>query len=225
MNFHNIIIGETCLLSYQLRRLNIHNGESNLFDNMLVNMDGVYSLVKDDFRYILDDKYMSYNNFTYFPLHSISYLKWINTRYTLDDYNIFSWPVFSFFHYDDLNQEERESIIRKTNRLKKKFEDNLSVNLFYYYRQSERFNLNKIIEKCAHFLEYLKYRYNKKFNLFLVYKDDNYKNISYTVVHGIHSFLFSSPHSWVGIDDNWNGSSDDDLFDRFAEYYGEIIKK
>lgn len=225
MNYHNIILGETCLLSYQLKRLGIHQSENNLFDNMLTNIDGVYAFVEDNFEGVLDDRYLLYSNFAYYPAHNISYSKWINTRYSIDEDNIFSWPVFSFFHYDALNGEQRDSIIRKTARIKEKFEDTVSVNLFYYYRQSERFNLDKLIEKCAHFLAYLRSRYNKEFNFFLIHKDDNSKNITHNVAYDVHSFLFSSPHSWIGIDDNWNGLSDDDLFDKFAEHYKEIIKK
>lgn len=190
---------------------------------MLVNIDGVYSLVSDDFKNILDENYLLYKNFTYYPEYNISHTKWINTRYTMDDDKIFSWPVFSFFHYDTLNSEQRESISRKTVRLKEKFEDPLSVNLFYYYRKSERYNLDKIIEKCVFFLEYLRNRYNKEFVFFLIHKDDNSKNVKYDIIHGIHSFLFSSPHSWIGIDDNWNGSSDNDLFDIFNKHVKNII--
>ena len=121
---HNLIIGETCLLSYQLRRLNIIEGKNELFDNMLVTIDGVYDLLDDNFNNILNEEYLEFINYMYYPDHNISHPKWINKKYSLDKDNIFSWPVFSFFHYDAFNQDQKDSIIRKTNRFKSKLEDN-----------------------------------------------------------------------------------------------------
>ena len=95
---HNIIIGETCLLSYQLRRLNITEGKNELFDNMLTTIDGVYDLIDDDFNDILNEEYLEFISYMYYPDHNISHPKWVNKKYSLDKDNIFSWPVFVSLH-------------------------------------------------------------------------------------------------------------------------------
>ena len=220
---HNLIIGETCLLSYQLRRLNITEGKNELFDNMLATIDGVYDLINDNFNNILNDEYLEFINYPYYPDHGISHSKWINKKYSIDKDNIFSWPVFAFFHYDAFNQEQKNSIIRKTIRLKNKLEDDENVNLFYYYREGKNYNLSKIIEKCNSFKKFLTKKYNKPFNFFLITKDSGDKNILSKKIDGVHHFNFTSPFSWIGIDDNWDGHSDNDLFDIFKEQYEKII--
>jgi len=176
---HNLIIGETCLLSYQLRRLNITEGKNELFDNMLATIDGVYDLIDDDFNNILNEEYLEFMNYMYYPNHNISHSKWVNKKYSIDRDNIFSWPVFSFFHYDAFNQEQKDSIIRKTLRLKNKLEDDENVNLFYYYREGKNYNLKKIIEKCNSFKKFITKKYNKPFNIILITKDSGGKNILY----------------------------------------------
>jgi len=219
---HNLIIGETCLLSYQLRRLNITEGKNELFDNMLATIDGVYDLIDDDFNNILNEEYLEFMNYMYYPNHNISHSKWVNKKYSIDRDNIFSWPVFSFFHYDAFNQEQKDSIIRKTLRLKNKLEDDENVNLFYYYREGKNYNLKKIIEKCNSFKKFITKKYNKPFNIILITKDSGGKNILYKKIDDIYHFNFTSPHSWVGIDDNWDAHHDNNLFDTFKE---EIFKR
>ena len=219
---HNLIIGETCLLSYQLRRLNITEGKNELFDNMLATIDGVYDLIDDDFNNILNEEYLEFMNYMYYPNHNISHSKWVNKKYSIDRDNIFSWPVFSFFHYDAFNQEQKDSIIRKTLRLKNKLEDDENVNLFYYYREGKNYNLKKIIEKCNSFKKFITKKYNKPFNIILITKDSGGKNILYKKIDDIYHFNFTSPHSWVGIDDNWDAHNDNNLFDTFKE---EIFKR
>ena len=214
---HNLIIGETCLLSYQLRRLNITQGKNELFDNMLATIDGVYNLIDDNFSDILTDKYLDFTNYLYYPNHGISHSKWINKKYSIDNDNIFSWPVFAFFHYDAFNQDQKDSIIRKTTRFKNKLEDREDINLFYYYREGENYNLVKIIEKCSSFKKFISDKYDKDFNFILITKNSGDKNILYKKIDDIYHFNFRSPHSWIGIDDNWDAHYDNDLFDIFKE--------
>lgn len=220
---HNLIIGETCLLSYQLRRLNITEGKNELFDNMLATIDGVYDLIDDNFNNILNEEYLEFINYMYYPDHNISHPKWINKKYSLDKDNIFSWPVFSFFHYDAFNQDQKDSIIRKTSRFKSKLEDKENVNLFYYYREGKNYNLSKIFEKCNNFKKFISEKYDKNFNIILITKDAGNKNLLYKKIDNIHYFNFTSPYSWVGIDDNWDGHCDNDLFDIFKTEYEKII--
>lgn len=222
---HNLIIGETCLLSYQLRRLGIIEGKNELFDNMLTTMDGVYSLIDNDFNDILNNNYLKFKNYMYYSEHNICHSKWINTKYSIDKDNIFSWPLFAFFHYDALNQEQKNSIIRKTTRFKNKLQDTENVNFFYYYREGKNYNLAKIIEKCSIFRKFISKKYNKNFKIFLISKETGKKNILYKEQDNIYHFNFLSPYSWIGIDDNWDGHSDNDLFDHFKLILENIIDK
>lgn len=220
---HNMIIGETCLLAYQLRRLNIIQDENELFDNMITTLDGVHKLIEDDFCDILNDQYLKHLNYAYYPDHNISYSKWVNTKYSIDANNIFSWPVFSFFHYDDFNIRQKDSIKRKTQRFKEKFMSKENVNLFYYYREGKNFNIEKIIEKCSSLLLFLITKYNKQFKLFLITKTHGIKGVKFKDYDSIQHLNFTSPSSWIGDDDNWNGSSDNDLFDSFLEHYNTLF--
>lgn len=215
---NNLIIGETCLLGYQLRRLNVVQGPSGFFESMLVNLDGVQSLVNDDFVYALHGDYLHNDYFLYYPEHNIGYNKWINKKYTLDIDNIFSWPVFSYFHYDAFDQSQKDSICRKLERLKEILQNNNNVNLFYYYRASNRFNIQKFLKKADDFIMFLEKKYNKSFHMFLITKKDSSetKVTTFTYPRITHS-EFVSPYTWVGIDDNWNGSSDNGLFDSLKE--------
>ena len=220
---HNMIIGETCLLAYQLRRLNIIQDENELFDNMITTLDGVHKLIEDDFQHILNVQYLKHLNYAYYPDHGISYSKWVNTRYSIDTNNIFSWPVFSFFHYDAFNIEQKDSIKRKTQRFEEKFMSKENVNLFYYYREGKNFNIEKIIEKCSSLLLFLITKYNKQFKLFLITKTHDIKGVKFKDYGSIQHLNFTSPSSWIGTDDNWNGSSDNDLFDNFLEHYNTLF--
>tara|TARA_R110002020_G_scaffold458034_1_gene675223 strand:+ start:2180 stop:2857 length:678 start_codon:yes stop_codon:yes gene_type:complete len=220
---HNLIIGETCLLSYQLRRLKITEGKNELFDNMLATIDGVYDLIDDNFCDILTDNYLDFINYLYYPDHGIWTAKWINRKYSIDKDNIFSWPVFAFFHYDAFSQDQKDSIIRKTARFKSKLEDNEDINLFYYYREGRNYNLDKIIEKCNNFKKFISDKYDKNFNFILITKNIGDKNILYKKIDDIYHFDFRSPHSWIGIDDNWDARCDNDLFDNFKIEYEKII--
>ena len=211
---HNIIIGETCLLSYQLRRLGIVSDAKDLFENMLVNLDGVRAIISDDFNFLIDTNYLNYEHYVYYPDHNIGYPKWINKKYTLDNDNIFSWPVCSFFHYDSFNSSQVESIKRKVLRFKNKLEDKKAVNFYYYYRWSPNFNIETFKDKAEDFIAYVSKKYNKDFKLTVITKKDvKYKSIQSNIKNNITYVEFSSPFSWIYIDDNWNGSSDNELFD------------
>lgn len=222
---HNLIIGETCLLSFQLRRLQIISGKNELFDNMIVNLDGVYELIKDDFKYILDEQHLKYVNYSFYPDHRIQYSKWINTKYSVDYSSIFSWPLFCFFHYDSFNEQQKSSINRKTQRFKSQLEDKENVNLFYYYRRSRKHSIDTILSKSKLFLDYVVKRYDKQFNLFLIDKQTGHSGLSYENYNRLHFYKFTSPCSWIGIDDNWDGHCDNILFDEFLEHYNKILHK
>lgn len=210
---HNLIIGETCLLSFQLRRLRAITGKNELFDNMIVNLDGVLELIKDDFLHILNEDYLKYVNYTFYPNHGVSYSKWIHTKYSIDYENIFSWPVFCFFHYDRFCNEQKSSIIRKTERFKAYLEDNESVNFFYYYRESDHYNIHSVRNKCNLFIDFVTQKYNKQFNFYLITKQNGMSCVSYMKYDKVYSLNFTSPHSWVGLDDNWDGHLDNALFE------------
>ena len=219
---HNLIIGETCLLSSQLRRLQIIDGKNELFDNMIVNLDGVYELIKDDFQYIVDEQHLKYINYSFYPEYGIRYTKWINTKYSLDYDGVFSWPIFCFFHYDSLNDQQKASIIRKVERFKMQLEDSKNVNFFYYYRAGVNSNVERVISKCKFFTDYAAQKYSKQFNLFLINKQTGQNCLSYENYDNVYSYKFRSPHSWIGIDDNWDGHSDNVMFDEFLQHYNKI---
>lgn len=221
---NNLIIGETCLLGYQLRRLGMVDGPIGMFENMLVNLDGIKLLIEDDFEFLLFDPFLKYEYFIYYPEHGIGYNKWINNKYTSDIDNIFSWPVFSYFHHDTLDQTQRESISRKINRFKNSLIGEDNINLFYYYRSSSRFNLEIFLKKAEIFLLFLKEKYKKPFHMHLITKRELVEsNIDVYPHSNITHYEFSSPFSWIDIDDNWNGSSDNNLFDTFKINYEKII--
>ena len=217
---HNIIIGETCLLSHQLRRIGIVQGSKCLFEHMLVNLDGVKKLIEDEFRYILSEEELNFMYYMYYPHHGIGYSKWVNKRYTLDQDNIFSWPVFSFFHCDEFNNNQIETIKRRCARLQDAFEDDLPVNLFYYYRNSDRYNVDIMIRKMKEFLLFLKEKYSKTINVFLFVKyNDSIRKVDMSNHGDITLISITSPSSWIGIDDNWDGHTDDDLFDEVLKLF------
>jgi hypothetical protein len=223
---HNIILGETCLLSHQLRRLDILNGPKGLFENMLINLDGVQFIIKDDLSQVIARDHLSYEYYTYYPDYGVGDYKWINKKYTLDNDNIFSWPVCCFFHYDKFTIYQIESLKRKIDRLKSNLEDSVNVNFFYYYKGSIKYNIDLFLQKAKNFIEFVSKKYNKVFTMTVITK--NYSKDSYILrssLGSINCIDFLSPHSWDEPNDNWNGSSDDDLFDKFAEYYKTITTK
>ena len=61
----NIILGETCLLGYQLRRLGVVDGPTQLFENMLVTAEGVHSFLQNECDYIIDEEYIEYLHYPY----------------------------------------------------------------------------------------------------------------------------------------------------------------
>jgi len=182
----------------------------------------VILLIEDNFEHLLDTNYLKYVNYLYYPEHNIRHYKWINVKYTTDEDNIFSWPVFSFFHYDILDIDNKNSIQRKLDRLKSCLADDKNLNLFYYYRYSDNFNLLKITEKLNILTDILMKKYHKKINIFLITKSEGDNNLYYEKICNIHHFNFISKSSWVGIDDNWNGSSDNDLFETFLKMYNNL---
>ena len=61
----NIILGETCLLGYQLRRLGVVDGPTQLFENMLVTAEGVHSFIKNNCADIIDEEYTQHLYYSY----------------------------------------------------------------------------------------------------------------------------------------------------------------
>jgi len=212
----NLILGETCLLNVQLRRLGITSGPHNIFDNALVNLDGVYEIVNNDFQDMISS--CDFKRYTFYPDHNISYSKFISSKYTLDKDNIFSWDVFSHFHTDSLSQDIIDSLERKIQRTKLLFENKNKLRLFYYYRYSKKYNIEKLKEKINEFLNLLKFKYNKEFKFVLLTNNivENNKNLIY-INDSFQHFHFDTVNSWIGIDENWDGKSDNDLFDLMKE--------
>jgi hypothetical protein len=215
---NNLIIGETCLLSKQLRRIDIIDGPKNMFENVLINLDGLIKIIDNDFNYILDKNYLKFDNFPFYPEHNISYPKWNHKLYSV--YNdLYSWPLYCpFFHNDAANDSDYESYARKILRTKKIFEDSSDTALFYYYRPHKKYNTVQIIDKFNFFIDKIILKYNKVFKIHLITKEDNLntRNVKIDVLNDklVHSH-FISPNSWTGIDDNWDGHSDNVLFDEF----------
>ena len=59
---NTLIIGETCLLRYQLDRLGLKNDATNIFDDMMVNLDGVKGIVEEDFSDMLSPEHLQTEN-------------------------------------------------------------------------------------------------------------------------------------------------------------------
>ena len=222
---NNLIIGETCLLSKQLKRLGIIDGPTKMFDDTLVNLDSVKLIIEHDFENILKDEYLKFIDYMFYPEHNIHYPKWINNIYSIPDSTIYSWPIYSpLFHHDNATQQERESYLRKIERTKQIFENkDTSTTLFYYHRQHNNSDYNTIITKYIEFIQWVNKKYNRlQVNQFKGVLITNHIEptktltldlITSNLIHG----HFTSPHSWIGIDDNWDAHTDNELFDQFFD--------
>lgn len=210
----NIILGETCLLGYQLRRLGVIDGPTQLFENMIVTAEGVHSFIKNNCADIIDEEHIQHLYYSYYPQDNIAYSKRVNSKYAPINPNLFSWPVFAFFHYDSFDEEERSSILRKRDRLIESLTDKDTLNLYYYYRHCEGANLERIKSELKSISRTIEELYKSKAKVFLIDKVDSSNQDIITDIDGcvVHA-TFYSPNSWVKADDNWNASIDNVLFD------------
>jgi hypothetical protein len=160
---NNIIIGETCLLSRQLKRLGVTDGPTKMFDDVLVNLDSIKLIIANDFKDILNSDYLTFTNYMFYPKHNIHYPKWINNFYSVQDNSLYSWPIYApLFHCDSATEQECESYRRKIERTKKIFEDsNTNTVLYYYHRRHENSNYDNIIIKYQEFIDWLNIKYNR----------------------------------------------------------------
>jgi len=218
----NLIIGETCLFNVQLRRLGITFGPHNIFDNALVNLDSVKLIVENDFRDMISS--CDFKNYTFYPEHNITYSKFISDKYSLDEDNIFSWEIFSHFHTDSLTPDVIASLERKIDRTKLIFKSKTPVKLFYYYRFNKNYNIDKIKEKVSSFLSFIKDKYAKRFELILLTNETKgIRNYYYSINGNVTHIHIESPNSWIGIDDNWDAKSENDIFDELRPILNENI--
>lgn len=213
-DMNKIIIGETCLLDKQLRRCGIIDDFHGCFDNTLINLDGLLEVIKDDFKYLFDDNYLKMVNYLYYPKHGIYHNKWVNGKYTVNVDNIYSWDVMSFFHLDNVNESEIQSIKRKIERTKQWFEDDEDTLLFYYYRYNDNYNQEKHLVKLRQFLSFISDKYNKSFKCVNI---NNIIGVDKLTIdssdNNILNILVSSKNSWIDIDDNWDAHTDNHIFD------------
>lgn len=218
--YRPLIIGETCLLRNQLNRLNIKKEETNLFDDMKINLDSVSKIIEDDFSDILNPNYLQKVNYLYYPEHNIWHNKFLNLKYCIDSDKIFSWDVCCFFHFDIYNQEEFNSLIRKKERTKALLESDTPITLFYYYRYSDRQDTKKLKLKLSKLLDFLENKYKKTFNCCLITQklgDSNHLDLLEDTKNIIHAH-FTTMNSWIDIDDNWDGHKENMLFESFFSH-------
>lgn len=219
---NKIILGETCLCEYQLYRTGIIDGTHGCFDSIKINLDGVAAIIENDFEYILSNEHLKFMQYEYYP--GVTYLKWINTKYSLDIDNMFSWPVYSLFHLDNM-QGGRESYQRKINRTRLMFEDDNPTILFYYYRYSENYNVHLMLSKTSALIKLLEDKYNKQFKAsVMTYMPSDNNFIQITTTDKLHHTMFHSTTSWIETDDNWSGECNNPLFDEYANNLQEWIK-
>ena len=187
---NTLIIGETCVLKYQLNRVGLKNDATNIFDDMMVNLDGVRGIITEDFKDMLSREHLQNVNYLYYPEYNIYHNKPLNLKYTVNDDNLYSWDVCSFFHFDVHTQEAFDSLGRKLERTKNLFECAEPLTLYYYYRQHNNYDIPRLKNKLLDFY--------------------TFENTS-KLYHG----HFTTINSWVGIDDNWDAHTDNALFDDF----------
>jgi hypothetical protein len=223
---NKLIIGETCLLAKQLRRLNIIDGPVNMFENVLVNIDIVRKIIENNFNDILNERYLEFKNYTYYPKQGIQYPKWINTLYSLQEDTIYSWPMYApLFHHDEATQAHRDSYDRKIIRTKQLFECETPTTLFYYSRWHDSQDIQLIIKKYHELITCLQTRYNKEFKGVLLTNNTNdFKSLNISTPHPnlLHGH-FQTTTSWVEADENWDGSSDNAMFDIFFERIKDFL--
>jgi hypothetical protein len=222
---NSIIIGETCLLDKQLRRLGVINAPHGCFDTLLVNLDGIKKIIEDDFKYILNPEYIHNINYNYYPEHNICYDKLINVKYSIDTDDIFSWDVMSFFHTH--NSQDLETLKRRIERTKNWFYDNEQTILYYYYRYNIKYNIDKLYEKILDFQKFLNNKFQKNIKILTITNKPDLLKISYKFINPyILTVNFHTKNSWIGIDDNWDAHLDNDLFDIFfkSEIFQDFLK-
>ncbi len=221
----SVILGETCLVKYQLSRSGIKQDATNIFDDMLVNLEGVTKIVENDFSDLMNTQLIERVNYLYYPEHGIRHNKSINKKYTLNHEGLFSWDTCSFFHFDIETPEAYASLARKTERTKAIFESDNEVTLFYYYRPHAKYDIPKLKQKLCEFLLFLEDKYNKSFKAVLITQEqceDEAVDISEEDNKLIHGH-FRTRTSWIGIDDNWNGHKSNDLFDSFFARINDYV--
>lgn len=214
---NHLIIGETCLLKYQLTRVGIKTDATDIFDDMMVNLDGVSGIVENDFEDLLAPKNIENVNYLYYPSHGIWHRKPINTKYTVDRDGMYSWNVCSFFHFDVQTQEAYNSLARKLDRAKSKFESDIPLTLYYYHRYHPNQNIPKLKQKLESFLDSSRKKYGKHIKVTLITQEQGSTKslrIDSTNEDFYHGH-FTTRDSWVGVDDNWDAHTDNDLFDLF----------
>ena len=214
---NTLIIGETCLLRYQLNRLGLKNDATNIFDDMMVNLDGVKGIVEEGFSDMLSPEHLRTVNYLYYPEHGIYHNKPLNLKYTVNDNKLYSWDVCSFFHFDVQTKEEFDSLARKLERTKNLFEGAEPLTMYYYYRHHSNYDIPRLKSKVLDFHTFVTDKYKKEFKVVLITQEqggldslDIVENTS-KLYHG----HFTTISSWVGIDDNWDAHSDDELFNVF----------
>jgi len=225
---NNLIIGETCLLSKQLKRIGITDGPTKMFDDVLVNLDSIMLIIDNDFNDILKGDYLTFTDYMFYPEYNIHYSKWINNLYSVPDNNMYSWPIYApLFHHDSATEQERESYIRKIERTKKIFEDPLNTIVYYYHRHHSNSNISNITQKFIQFIEFLNLKYKKRFKgVIFTNNISNIKKIETNILTQdlVHAH-FLTTDSWIGIDDNWDAHTDNELFDQFfsSDIYKSIL--
>jgi len=214
---NNLILGETCLLKYQLSRLGIKKDATNIFDDMMVNLDGVRGIIENDFEDMLSLEHLQNVNYLYYPEHSIYHNKPLNLKYTVNDDNLYSWDVCSFFHFDVQTQEEFDSLGRKLERTKKLFECDEPLTLYYYYRQHSNSDIPRVKNKLLDFYTFVTQKYKKEFKIILITQEQGDANKVDIVENNskLYHGHFTTISSWVDIDDNWDAHTDNALFDDF----------
>jgi hypothetical protein len=214
---NHLIIGETCLLKYQLTRVGIKKDPTDIFDDMMVNLDGVRNIIQHNFEDMLSPENIKNVNYLYYPDHGICHNKPINIKYTTNDNDLYSWDVCSFFHFDVQTQESFNSLIRKLKRTKQKFESSEPLTLYYYYRKHKKQDIARLKKKIESFLDFVRRKYSKQIKIVLVTQDEgdaDFLNIEQDTDDFYHGH-FTTTSSWVGIDENWDAHLNNDLFDLF----------
>jgi hypothetical protein len=188
---------------------------------MLVTAEGVNMFLKDKCENLLEESSTEYIHYTYYHRDGISYSKWMNTRYVPTNQSIYSWPIFCFFHYDSFNCDEKSSIYRKRDRFIDSISNKGSINLHYYYRYCESTNFDFVKNELKEMCKIIEDVYSSNSRVYLVSKIDSVESGISTDIDGniIHT-TFHSPHSWIRADDNWNGATDNHLFDL---YYSNVL--
>ena len=209
---NHIIIGETCLIDKQLRRCGVVNSPHGCFDNVLVNLNAIESIIDDDFKFVIDKNYMDYVNYCYYPKHEVFNQKWINNKYSFYNDNVYSWDILSFFHLH--SEEDWDALNRRLTRTKSWFEDDADIILYYYYRRHDKYDIDKHHFKLINLQEKISNKYSKNVKIFNINNIFGNDSIDLMVLNpSIYSINVTSNNSWIGIDDNWDAHLDNHLFD------------